>query len=34
MAASNPAGAVLTFVMPVAVFLGVLLWGYFQRRGH
>ncbi len=34
MAASNATGAVLTFVLPVSVFLAVLLWGYFQRRGH
>lgn len=32
--ASNPAGDVLTYVLPVAIFLCVLLWGYFQRRGH
>jgi len=31
---SNPTGDVLTFVFLVVVFLGVLLWGFFQRRGH
>jgi len=30
----NPTGDVLTFVFPVTLFLGVLLWGYFQRRGN
>jgi hypothetical protein len=34
LAAANPTGDVLTFVLPVAIFLAVLLWGFFQRRGN
>lgn len=34
LAAKNPTGDVLSYVFPVAVFLGALLWGFFQRRGN
>jgi hypothetical protein len=34
LAAANPTGDVLTFVFPVVVFLSVMLWGFFQRRGN
>jgi len=31
---SNPTGDVMTFVLPLVIFLGVLLWGFFVRRGR
>ena len=31
LAASTPAGAVMTYVFPVLMFLGVLLWWFLQR---
>jgi hypothetical protein len=34
LAAANPAGAVLTYVFMVALFIGVLLWGFFSRKGR
>jgi len=33
IAAANPAGDVLTYTFLVTMFLGVLLWGFFSRKG-
>lgn len=29
---NTPGGAVLTFVFPLCVLAGVVLWGFFQRK--
>ncbi len=34
IAAANPAGAVLTYTFLVSLFLCVLLWGFFSRKGR
>jgi|BarGraIncu00222A_1022003.scaffolds.fasta_scaffold48716_3 hypothetical protein len=31
LATATPAGNVLTFAFPVALFVGIVVWGYFQR---
>jgi|GEM_PF-1873579 len=31
LASTTPAGNVMTFVFPVALFVGVVVWGFFQR---
>jgi hypothetical protein len=31
LATANPAGNVMTFVFPVLLFVGVVVWGFFQR---
>lgn len=31
LATATPAGNVMTFAFPVALFVGVAIWGYFQR---
>jgi hypothetical protein len=33
LAEANPTGDVLTYTFMVALFLGVLLWGFFSRKG-
>ena len=32
LATATPAGNVMTFVFPLALFVGIVAWGYFQRR--
>ncbi len=27
-----PAGGVLTMVVPLGIFIGLLFWGFFQRK--
>ena len=34
IADASAATDALTFVFPVAAFLGVLLWGFFSRKGR
>jgi LPXTG-motif cell wall-anchored protein len=34
IADASPTGDALTFVFPVAAFIGVLLWGFFSRKGR
>ena len=31
IATASPAANVMTFVFPVALFVGIVVWGYFQR---
>ena len=31
LATATPAGDVMTFVFPVGLFVGIVVWGYFQR---
>jgi hypothetical protein len=31
LATATPAGNVMTFVFPVTIFVGVVVWGFFQR---
>lgn len=31
LASANPTGDVMTWVFPVVLFVGVMIWGFFQR---
>jgi hypothetical protein len=32
MVQNSPAGAVLTMVVPLGIFVALLFWGFFQRK--
>ena len=31
LATATPAGNVMTYVFPVLMFVGIVVWGFFQR---
>lgn len=33
-AGPNPAAGPMTYILPLAIFVSVILWGFFQRKPH